>query len=831
MTGRGPSPERWHEIDALFAAALEQSTRERPAFVDRATVNDPGLRRAVEKLLENVRPAASLLGESITQYAQPFLSRLQTDINDTDDRDGAPGGRIGPYRILSEIGRGGMGAVFLAERADDAFEKRVALKLVKRGMHTDEVLRRFRHERQILASLEHPNIARLYDGGAAEDGRPYLVMEHIEGRPVTSYCDERRLSLDERLRLFETTCEAVQFAHRNLVVHLDIKPSNILVDAGGTVKLLDFGIARLLAPSDRMPDAAVEPRAELMPITPAYASPEQLAGRPVTTASDVYALGVVLYELLTGRRPRRCARPPQTTLQPDRASEVERPSSVVMRAPVPWPGNAQPPAPEGIARLRGTTPERLRRRLRGDLDTIVRQALAEEPERRYQSAEQLLADVRRYLSGHSILALADSKWYRARKFVRRHRLASGLAAALALSATAFTAVTLLQARQVERARATAELRQGQAEELIGFMLGDLRGKLQRIGRLDALRDVASKALEYFAAVSPDQLSDDELARRADALLLLGRVQSEQGDREAAMHTFRESLVLAEGLAERDSLNGDLQLTLAASQFYLGHIRYSQGDTDGSLEHWRRHLDTVERLVRNVPDSARYLVELSGAHANIASAHEALGNREQAIVEYRRALALRERLVELESENLEYRSALAAAYNNMAMATSGAGDLSSALEHQRAALRVRQSIVDVDTANQQQLRLLARAHRYLGVLATAAGLDGEGREHRLAAAELDESSMHRDSSDVIRLRDLAGSGRLAGAARARSGQRDSSGWWATREQFRSFVRDTASPFLSDRRTRPNAPAICARPAQASRLGRTNRCRAWLRAPSG
>lgn len=766
------SPERWHQIDALFAEALERSPHERPAFLEVATRDDPELRLEVEQLLEDVQPAESLLGESVSQYAEPFLIRLQAELSDEDARDVAPGGRIGPYRVLRELGRGGMGAVFLAERADDAFEKQVALKLVKRGMDTDEVLRRFRYERQILASLEHPNIARLYDGGAAEDGRPYLVMEHIEGRPVTAYCDERRQPLDERVRLFETICEAVQFAHRNLVVHRDIKPSNILVDASGTVKLLDFGIAKLLVPSDS--DTAVETRAELRPVTPEYASPEQLAGRPVTTASDVYALGVVFYELLTGRRPRdRYSRAPEANRRSSAASETERPSSVVERPLRQRPGEVQPPTPADIAGRRGTTSERLRRRLLGDLDTISLTALAEEPERRYQSAEQLLADVRRYLNGYPVLARGESMLYRARKFVRRHTLAVGFSAALGLLAAAFTAATLLQAQEVARARTIAEVRQGQAEDLIGFMLGDLRGKLDPIGRLDVLRDVGSQALEYFAAVPPDQLSDEELFRRSEALRLVGHVQRDQGDWEAAARTYGESLVLAGGLASRDSLHGDWQLGLGASYFYLGLLRYLQGDANGSLEYWRRYRDTAERLVRHAPDSARYQLELSAAHGNIGSAYEALGDLEHAIEAYRLALELKERLVELEPENPEYQSALATAYNKMALARIKEGDLSAALEYQRAELEVRQSIVRVDSANHEQRRLLALAHSWLGEWATAAGLDDEGREHRLAAWELDRSLVRRDSSNVVWRRELAITARLAGVGLSQVGLHDAS----------------------------------------------------------
>src|SRR5690606_28143495 len=320
---------------------------------------------------------------------------------------------------------------YLAERDDAEFQKRVALKVVRRGMDTDDILLRFRYERQILASLEHPNIARLYDGGATPDGRPYLVMEYIEGVPITRHCDEAGLSIDDRLRLFADVCRAVQFAHQNLVVHRDIKPSNILVQPDGTVKLLDFGIAKLLGPAIAGGAGAVGPayaapltRAELRIFTPEYAAPEQLAGEPVTTATDVYSLGVLLFELLTGRRPTGGA-------------DAVRPSATLgRRASAPAGGSddrtrdAEGAASlEEIARRRGTTPDRLRRRLRGDLDAIVATALARDPARRYASAGQLLADVEWHLAGFPVEARAPSFGYRAASFVRRHRV--GVAAAAA----------------------------------------------------------------------------------------------------------------------------------------------------------------------------------------------------------------------------------------------------------------------------------------------------------------------------------------------------------------------------------------------------------------
>src|SRR5690606_13330026 len=293
------SRERWQRIDDLFAAALEIEPSARGAWLEAECGGDEDLLAHVRRLLLRAGEAEAVLGDSVTRYAPEILESLGGETA-TDDVL-ASGTRIGPYRLIREVGRGGMGTVYLAERADAEFEKRVALKLVRRGMDTEDVLLRFRFERQILASLEHPSIARLYDGGAAPDGRPYLVMEYIEGEPITRYAEMHRLGIDERLRLFVGVCGAVAFAHRNLVVHRDIKPSNILIGSDGSPKLLDFGIARLLDPA--APDAMPLTRTGLRLLTPEYSSPEQRRGVPVTTATDVYSLGLVLYELLTDTRP------------------------------------------------------------------------------------------------------------------------------------------------------------------------------------------------------------------------------------------------------------------------------------------------------------------------------------------------------------------------------------------------------------------------------------------------------------------------------------------------------------------------------------------------
>ncbi len=417
--------ERWRRLTELFDGLVGMPAEARRARLQELGV-DAGLRSEIEELLSEAErdgvldaPAAEALATLLEEIEEPVHELLV-------------GTRVGAYRLVVELGRGGMGVVYLAERVDGQFEQRVALKLVKRGLDTDEVLQRFRRERQILARLDHRSIAKLFDGGATEDGRPYFAMEHVVGEPITAWCDARRLSIEERLKLFRRVCEAVHHAHQRLVVHRDLKPSNILVTAEGDLKLLDFGVAKLLGSGAE--DGQATPtltRVGLRAMTPEYAAPEQVLGNPVSTATDVYALGVVLYELLTGRRPYRLG--PRFGAEAERTIlevEPERPSAVVETAA----GGEQRSA-EDLAGARGLNPRALRRRLAGDLDAIVLTALRKEPERRYGSAQALAEDLERHLSGRPIAARPEGRLYQAGKFVRRHKVGVGIVGGLLLAAT------------------------------------------------------------------------------------------------------------------------------------------------------------------------------------------------------------------------------------------------------------------------------------------------------------------------------------------------------------------------------------------------------------
>jgi serine/threonine protein kinase/Tol biopolymer transport system component/tetratricopeptide (TPR) repeat protein len=394
------TPERWKKVEKVFNSALKQAPEEQSAYLEQACEGDESLLRQVETLIASYKKAGDFISQ--TPSTQQESERPAEDTGSA-----LIGRRIGSYKIVRQIGRGGMGSVFLAVRADDEYQMRVAIKLIKRGMDSDFIVRRFRNERQILASLDHPYIGRLLDGGTTEDGLPYFVMEYVEGQILHYYCDTQRLSIPERLRLFLKVCSAVQYAHQNLIIHRDLKPSNILVTADGTPKLLDFGIAKILNPE--IGGHTLDPTtAALRMMTPEYASPEQVRGEPATVVSDVYALGVMLYEILTDHRPYRLKnRLPYELVRVICEQEPERPSVAVSQIEVLPSISGAPPleiTPETVGRARNSTPEQLRRQLTGSLDNIVMKALRKEPQRRYQSVEEFAADLSNYVEGRPVSA-------------------------------------------------------------------------------------------------------------------------------------------------------------------------------------------------------------------------------------------------------------------------------------------------------------------------------------------------------------------------------------------------------------------------------------------
>lgn len=453
-------PHRWSEADRIFDEALERAPEDRRAYVREACGGDEILLAAVLRLLDAHRAAEGFLEEPARIPAKGGLEDL---VPPSETEPSLVGQSVGPYRIVSLLGRGGMGAVFLAERADGRYEAQVALKFLHVGVAGDELSRRFMAERRIMGSLAHPNIARLLDAGETSEGWPYLVMEHVEGEPITAYADRHRLTVDQRLRLFFQVCRAVEYAHGRMVIHRDLKPSNVLVDAQGLVKLLDFGIAKLLdaaAPSD---EPLTRPGSRIL--TPEYAAPEQLRGEPVTAATDVHQLGALLYRLLAGRRPyiaRESTDSPSSTLEVQRAilqEEPDRPSSSIL--------TSDPAEARTNATARGSDPEGLRRRLRGDLDAVLLTTLRKDPEHRYPSATALRKDLERHLDGFPVRARPPTLRYRARKLLRRRwgwaaaavgllLVGSGVLYGQAAHQAQLQAERDRAVAQEERARATAD---------------------------------------------------------------------------------------------------------------------------------------------------------------------------------------------------------------------------------------------------------------------------------------------------------------------------------------------------------------------------------------
>ena len=598
----------FRRADAIFDAALDLPSGERTAWVELTCAPDDELRDRVLRLLRAHARSASFLEAPALELAAPLLP------DELFDPGVLPaGGTLGPFRLLRPLGRGGMGTVYLAERTDADLHQRVALKRIHAGAADGAFVRRFLAERRIVAMLEHPAIARLIDGGVGDDGVPWFAMELVEGEPIDRYCDAHRLGVAARLGLFAQVCDAVEYAHRHLVVHRDLKPANILVTDDGHVKLLDFGIARLLAAGDERPGDA--PTAEeLHAMTPEHASPEQVRGLPVTTATDVYGLGVLLYQLLTGVRPH--------DLGGRSAADIER--IICDTEPAAPSSTLSADDAAGRAAARATTPDRLRRTLRGDLDLIVRKALAKDADRRYPSAAALSEDLRRWREGRPIVARAPGTGYRLRRFIRRQRVPVG-AGILLLTLLAGAAMR----ERTLRGRAEAETRKARAVE--EFLVGVFDLADPFAPPLERGSDVTARTLLDHGAARIDSDLSAEPAVRAELRGVLGRVFASLGLYDQAVP------MLERALEEQRALYGGEHTAVADAMDRLG-VALSRQD---------RH-DDAERLLRDALDQRRRL--LGDAHAATATSLEHLATLHQARNEYaaaeplfREALAVRRAL--------------------------------------------------------------------------------------------------------------------------------------------------------------------------------------------
>jgi serine/threonine-protein kinase len=642
------TPSRWDEVERVFAAALEIPADRRESFLASAFAPDDALRAELRSLLA---AHAQLNGDlpNAAFLAGLDAARAAALLGGVSGAARWEGRTLGAYRIVREAGRGGMATVYLAERADDVYRKQVAIKIVRQGLFGERNLRRFREERQILALLEHPHIARLLDGGISPDGLPYLVMEYVEGMRIDRYVEGRALAIEERLALFTQVCRAVQFAHGNLVVHRDLKPSNILVTTLGEVKLLDFGIAKLLTsePEPGLTGTGVRP------MTLEYASPEQVRGDAVTIACDIHALGVLLYELLTGVHPyRRTADTPAHALeQAILEKEPQRPSALL----------SGPRA----------------RRLRGDLDTIVLKAMRKEPERRYATADQLAADVRRYLDRMPITARPDTWPYRTQKFVRRHRAGVTTVAGFMVLLIAFSGVTTATAKRAEGERMKAaqtaaflsdlfsisdpSIARGQtitARELLDRGAARIERELARQPdvRAQLLNSIGTaysglglyaqaRSLLEEAVVLRRGANNHATPELAESLHQLAYLLREQGEFAAAEPLFRESLGM------RRALFSEGHASIVESLNGLAFLLRGRGDFAASEALYREALG----LARAVRDPASRL--LAESIQGLASALFGLGKHQEAEPLYREAVTLQLQLL-----GADHPSTMAVRYN-------------------------------------------------------------------------------------------------------------------------------------------------------------------------
>jgi len=612
------TPERWAQIRQIFEGAIERAPKDRAAYLRVVCAGDDEMRREVESLLASHDDASEFL-------AKPAADLGHTLHYSGDESGEYPTGfRAGPYQLEKRIGRGGMGSVWLASSSGNG--AKVAIKLVKRGMDTSEILRRFRMERQVLASLDHPNIARLIDGGSTPEGMPYLAMEYVEGTPIDQFCESRASAITERLKLFIEVCAAVQFAHQNLVVHRDIKTANILVTQTGVVKLLDFGIAKLLR-TDLSTLEMAQTRPELRPMTLDYASPEQVRGEAITTSTDVYSLGVLLYKLLTGRMPYGVTtRSPDAVRKAILETEPRRPSSVILADDTHAIPQATQKIEVAMAETRSLARKRLKKKLSGDLDTIILKALRKEPQKRYLSVEQFSEDIRRYLDGRPVRARVDTPGYRLRKFVRRN--VAGVAAGISLVGILLGSTIFFAHRQSEDKKRFEDAAVALERQL-------LRADLE-IGSTERVREAYSLAGTVWRERPAEAESRSDLAQAAV------KMGDSAMDRIAAEKYYGEALaqfdVLAQQAGHRDPA-AERALGSVASR--IGGIELEKGNLLAALSHFSRASTIAETLAATEGANASEETRLAVADTN-AQVGEVLlrnGARAEGIAKLKKALGI------------------------------------------------------------------------------------------------------------------------------------------------------------------------------------------------
>ena len=712
----------WHDVDRILATVIDLPENDRAARLDQLCCDRLQLRAEVESLLAAHGNAGAFLEVDTKADSEPAHS--------------APlaGRQLGSYRLLDVVGAGGMGTVYRAERTDGQFQKQVAIKVVPAAIHSPELQRRFSSEQQILASLEHPNIARLYDAGISADGVPYFVMEYVDGVPITRYCDSHNLRTNERLRLFQTVCESVQYAHQHLVVHRDLKPANILVSADGVPKLLDFGVAKILDPWRA---GLIEATHSLLnPMTPGYASPEQARGEKLTTASDIYSLGVVLYELLTG-----------LPAQPVAGKSLGEAIRIITET--------EPPKPSTTVRSKkGSRDSGPAHELSSDLDAIVAKAMRKDPQQRYASAQEFSADLSRYVEGMPVLARRGSLRYVAGKFAIRHK-ASVLAAALVLVLTIVgVALIVRQGRIAERERARAQRRFDDVRSLAKSLMFEVHDSIKDLpGATPARKLLVSRASEYLDSLSREAGDDAGLERElAAAYERLGDVQGNPelanlGDPAGALASYDKAAALRQSLLRIRSNDSAMKLALSGTYLKIGMCRDTNEDLSGALGDLQKARVLAEESGLDRQDPS--LVDaLAAAYWAIARVTKEQGNLPAALEGYRTAVALRESArVTVPAQKTDFRLRIAGSYREIAEVLRQQKQYATAVDAARQTVTIWESASEKDPNNSTLRQWVGAGYDQLGTCLEDSGQLDQALDNFRKGRAIFQKAMARDPSDT------------------------------------------------------------------------------------
>jgi serine/threonine protein kinase len=721
------TPERWQRVKEIFAAAIEREAAHRASYVEQACGGDDELRTEVISLIEAHETAGDFIeGEAAQRVGLANAAPKKDWI----------GRRLGPYRIVGEAGRGGMSQVFKAVRDDQQYEKQVAIKLLKPGLDTESVLKRFKAERQILAQLSHPNIAHLLDGGATEEGAPYLVMEYIEGKPIDAYCDERELGVNERLDLFRSLCSAVHYVHQHLMVHGDLKCGNVLVTGQGVVKLLDFGIAKLLSPTPT--GAGEEPRATtFLALTPEYASPEQVRGEPISTASDVYSLGVLLYRLLSGDLPHKATGSTTWALA----------QQICERDPAP-PSVTAEQATTGYGRFAKT--------LRGELDNVVLKALKKAPDERYASAEQLSEDLRRYLRGFPVAARPDTTSYRVRKFAQRHKSAAVAAGLFVAALIAGIITTSWQAHRADVERLRAERHLNDVRELTSVYLADVYDAVAYLpGGTKARKLLVENSIKYLAGLEREAHDSPQLQRDlAVAYDRLGDVQGDYigaslGDTQAALESYGHALRLRRAIVEHEPTL-QARRELLRSCVKLSELLMGQSKVAEAIPLAREGAQLADLLLQDKAPTPRDKRYAAAAYMNYGWAQGlSTGEVEPAMKLMEQARKLHEQLAAADPKDVDAQRNLVVVAGRMGdVYSEGLNDSAKALPYYERALSLVEPIAAANPDDAELQRAKAFVHASIGDLQNDLQRPKEGLASYQRALDIIEPLRAADPDDQL-----------------------------------------------------------------------------------